>query len=134
MNIEKTFSLDKIELLKDGKKREYKLKVFTARLYSKCIDILKEIKQSDFELKALELATEFEKTKDMNIAKEMVLLQNQSIDVELELHNYLVYCRLLETLLDTNETFSEDFWFEQDKTQIEEFVIFFRKIKKLSRA
>ena len=64
----------------------------------------------------------------------MVLLQNQSIDVELELHNYLVYCKLLEALLDTSETFSEDFWLEQDKTQIEEFVVFFRKIKKLSRA
>jgi hypothetical protein len=126
-------NLDKIELIKDGKKKEYKLKVFTARLYSKCIEILKEIKQSEFEIKALELATEFEKSKDLEIAKQMINLQNQSIDVELELHNYLVYCKLLENLLDTNESFDEDFWLEQDKTLIEEFIVFFRKTKKLTR-
>ena len=126
-------NLKSITLIKDGKEVEFKLKIFTAKLYSESLKVLRELKQSEFELEALNLALEYEKSKDFNIAKQMVELQNKPIEIETEIHNYLVYCKLLWLNLETKDDFIEDFWLEQDKEMIEQFILFFRKVKKLSR-
>jgi hypothetical protein len=126
-------NLKSITLIKDGKEVEFKLRIFTAKLYSESLKVLRELKQSEFELEALNLALEYEKTKDFNIAKKMVELQNKPIEIENEIHNYLVYCKLLWLNLETKDDFIEDFWLEQDKEMIEQFILFFRKVKKLSR-
>jgi hypothetical protein len=126
-------NLKSITLIKDGKEVEFKLRIFTAKLYSESLKVLRELKQSEFELEALNLALEYEKSKDFNIAKKMVELQNKPIEIETEIHNYLVYCKLLWLNLETKDDFIEDFWLEQDKEMIEQFILFFRKTKKLSR-
>jgi hypothetical protein len=126
-------NLKSITLLKNGKEVKFDLRVFTAKLYSESLKVLRELKQSEFELEALNLALEYEKSKDFNIAKKMVELQNKPIEVENEIHNYLVYCKLLWLNLETKDDFVEDFWLEQDKEMIEQFILFFRKTKKLSR-
>ena len=126
-------NLKSIFLIKDGKEVEFKLRIFTAKLYSESLKILRELKQSEFELEALNLALEYEKSKDFNIAKKMVELQNKPIEIETEIHNYLVYCKLLWLNLETKDDFIEEFWLEQDKEMVEQFILFFRKTKKLTR-
>lgn len=123
----------KIELIKDNKLKEYKLRIFTAKVYAESLKILRELKQSEVDVELAQKAIEYKETENINLIKDLFELQQREIDVETELHNYLVFCKLLNYNLETEQEFIEDFWLEQDKEKIEQFITYFRKSKKLSR-
>lgn len=123
----------KIELIKDNKLKEYKLRIFTAKVYAESLKILRELKQSEVDVELAQKAIEYKETENINLIKDLFELQQREIDVETELHNYLVFCKLLNYNLEVEQEFIEDFWLEQDKEKIEQFITYFRKSKKLSR-
>ena len=78
-------------------------------------------------------AIEYKETENINLIKDLFALQQREIDVDVELHNYLVFCKLINYNLEVEQEFIEDFWLEQDKEKIEQFITYFRRVKKLSR-
>jgi len=131
--MEKLEQLKSIELYFNGKLKEYKLRIFTAKVYAESLKILRDLKQSEVETELAQKAIEYKETENINLIKDLFALQQKEIDVDVELHNYLVYCKLINYNLEVEQEFVEDFWLEQDKEKIEQFITYFRKVKKLSR-
>jgi hypothetical protein len=131
--MEKLEQLKSIELYFNGKLKEYKLRIFTAKVYAESLKILRDLKQSEVETELAQKAIEYKETENINLIKDLFALQQREIDVDVELHNYLVYCKLINYNLEVEQEFVEDFWLEQDKEKIEQFITYFRKVKKLSR-
>ena len=126
-------NLNKIELYSAGKLKEYKLRVFTAKVYAESLKILRDLKVSEVETELAQKAIEYKETENISLIKDLFELQQREIDVDVELHNYLVYCKLINYNLEVEQEFIDDFWLEQDKEKIEQFITYFRKFKKLSR-
>lgn len=131
--MEKLEQLKSIELYFNGKLKEYKLRVFTAKVYAESLKILRDLKQSEVETELAQKAIEYKETENINLIKDLFALQQREIDVDVELHNYLVFCKLINYNLEVEQEFVEDFWLEQDKEKIEQFITYFRRVKKLSR-
>jgi len=131
--MEKLEQLKSIELYKDGKIKEYKLRIFTAKVYAESLKILRDLKQSEVEIELAQKAIEYKETENINLIKDLFALQQKEIDVDVELNNYLVFCKLINYNLEVEQEYIEDFWLEQDKEKIEQFITYFRRIKKLSR-
>lgn len=131
--MEKLEQLKSIELYFNGKLKEYKLRIFTAKVYAESLKILRDLKQSEVETELAQKAIEYKETENINLIKDLFALQQREIDVDVELHNYLVFCKLINYNLEVEQEFVEDFWLEQDKEKIEQFITYFRKVKKLSR-
>lgn len=131
--MEKLEQLKSIELYFNGKLKEYKLRIFTAKVYAESLKILRDLKQSEVETELAQKAIEYKETENINLIKDLFALQQKEIDVDVELHNYLVFCKLINYNLEIEQEFVEDFWLEQDKEKIEQFITYFRKVKKLSR-
>jgi hypothetical protein len=131
--MEKLEQLKSIELYFNGKLKEYKLRIFTAKVYAESLKILRDLKQSEVETELAQKAIEYKETENINLIKDLFALQQKEIDVDVELHNYLVFCKLINYNLEVEQEFVEDFWLEQDKEKIEQFITYFRKVKKLSR-
>ena len=131
--MEKLEQLKSIELYFNGKIKEYKLRIFTAKVYAESLKILRDLKQSEVETELAQKAIEYKETENINLIKDLFALQQREIDVDVELHNYLVFCKLINYNLEVEQEFVEDFWLEQDKEKIEQFITYFRKVKKLSR-
>lgn len=131
--MEKLEQLKSIELYFNGKLKEYKLRIFTAKVYAESLKILRDLKQSEVETELAQKAIEYKETENINLIKDLFALQQREIDVDVELHNYLVYCKLINYNLEVEQEFVEDFWLEQDKEKIEQFITYFRRVKKLSR-
>jgi len=131
--MEKLEQLKSIELYFNGKIKEYKLRIFTAKVYAESLKILRDLKQSEVETELAQKAIEYKETENINLIKDLFALQQKEIDVDVELHNYLVFCKLINYNLEVEQEFVEDFWLEQDKEKIEQFITYFRKVKKLSR-
>jgi len=131
--MEKLEQLKSIELYFNGKLKEYKLRIFTAKVYAESLKILRDLKQSEVETELAQKAIEYKETENINLIKDLFVLQQKEIDVDVELHNYLVFCKLINYNLEVEQEFVEDFWLEQDKEKIEQFITYFRRVKKLSR-
>jgi hypothetical protein len=131
--MEKLEQLKSIELYFNGKLKEYKLRIFTAKVYAESLKILRDLKQSEVETELAQKAIEYKETENINLIKDLFALQQREIDVDVELHNYLVFCKLINYNLEVEQEFVEDFWLEQDKEKIEQFITYFRRVKKLSR-
>jgi len=131
--MEKLEQLKSIELYFNGKLKEYKLRIFTAKVYAESLKILRDLKQSEVETELAQKAIEYKETENINLIKDLFALQQKEIDVDVELHNYLVFCKLINYNLEIEQEFVEDFWLEQDKEKIEQFITYFRRVKKLSR-
>jgi hypothetical protein len=131
--MEKLEQLKSIELYFNGKLKEYKLRIFTAKVYAESLKILRDLKQSEVETELAQKAIEYKETENINLIKDLFALQQKEIDVDVELHNYLVFCKLINYNLEVEQEFVEDFWLEQDKEKIEQFITYFRRVKKLSR-
>jgi len=131
--MEKLEQLKSIELYFNGKLKEYKLRIFTAKVYAESLKILRDLKQSEVETELAQKAIEYKETENINLIKDLFALQQREIDLDVELHNYLVFCKLINYNLEIEQEFVEDFWLEQDKEKIEQFITYFRKVKKLSR-
>ena len=131
--MEKLEQLKSIELYFNGKLKEYKLRIFTAKVYAESLKILRDLKQSEVETELAQKAIEYKETENINLIKDLFALQQREIDVDVELHNYLVFCKLINYNLEIEQEFVEDFWLEQDKEKIEQFITYFRRVKKLSR-
>jgi len=131
--MEKLEQLKSIELYFNGKIKEYKLRIFTAKVYAESLKILRDLKQSEVETELAQKAIEYKETENINLIKDLFALQQREIDVDVELHNYLVFCKLINYNLEVEQEFVEDFWLEQDKEKIEQFITYFRRVKKLSR-
>ena len=131
--MEKLEQLKSIELYFNGKLKEYKLRIFTAKVYAESLKILRDLKQSEVETELAQKAIEYKETENINLIKDLFALQQREIDIDVELHNYLVFCKLINYNLEVEQEFVEDFWLEQDKEKIEQFITYFRRVKKLSR-
>lgn len=131
--MEKLEQLKSIELYFNGKLKEYKLRIFTAKVYAESLKILRDLKVSEVETELAQKAIEYKETENINLIKDLFALQQREIDVDVELHNYLVFCKLINYNLEVEQEFVEDFWLEQDKEKIEQFITYFRRVKKLSR-
>ena len=69
--MEKLEQLKSIELYFNGKLKEYKLRIFTAKVYAESLKILRDLKQSEVETELAQKAIEYKETENINLIKDL---------------------------------------------------------------
>lgn len=134
------------KLLHNGKYKEFKTKNFNAKLYIELANLLSQINLENSLIELLQIAKKHNidltqvdadgnlKLDESKLSKEVIFeileLQNRPKDYSKIAKNYELYCKIIELVTETKFEFTQEFWDNQNYSEVESIITQFRSMVK----